>query len=38
MLKKFRLENSKPIKTPMSKETRLTKDDADESVDSIKYR
>ncbi|GKE18654.1 hypothetical protein Tco_1426231, partial [Tanacetum coccineum] len=38
MLKKFRLEDSKPTKTSMSKEIKLTKDDEADSVDSIKYR
>nr|GEU28715.1 hypothetical protein [Tanacetum cinerariifolium] len=38
MLKKYRLEDSKPIKTPMSSDTKLTKDEECESVDSIKYR
>ncbi|GJY36743.1 hypothetical protein Tco_0422121 [Tanacetum coccineum] len=38
MLKKFRLEDSKPTKKPMSTEIRLTKDDEAESVDSTKYR
>jgi hypothetical protein len=38
MLKKFGLEDSKPIKTPMSMETKLTKDEESESVDSTKYR
>jgi len=38
MLKKFGLEDSKPIKTPMSTETKLTKDEESESVDSTKYR
>ncbi|GKC38745.1 hypothetical protein Tco_1051129 [Tanacetum coccineum] len=38
MLKKFRLEDSKPTKTPMSKEIKLTKDDEADSVDSTKYR
>ena len=38
MLKKFGLDNSKPIKTPMSTETKLTKDEESESVDSTKYR
>ncbi|GJR80533.1 retrovirus-related pol polyprotein from transposon TNT 1-94 [Tanacetum coccineum] len=33
MLKKFVLEDSKPIKTPMSMETKLTRD-----VDNTKYR
>ncbi|GJW31514.1 retrovirus-related pol polyprotein from transposon TNT 1-94 [Tanacetum coccineum] len=38
MLKKFGLEESKPIKTPMSSDTKLTKDEEWESVDSTKYR
>ncbi|GJW25521.1 retrovirus-related pol polyprotein from transposon TNT 1-94 [Tanacetum coccineum] len=38
MLKKFRLEDSKPNKTPMSTEIKLTKDDESDSVDSSKYR
>ncbi|GJR57278.1 retrovirus-related pol polyprotein from transposon TNT 1-94 [Tanacetum coccineum] len=38
MLKKFSLEESKPIKTPMSSNTKLTKDEECESVDSTKYR
>ncbi|GJY26890.1 hypothetical protein Tco_0401616 [Tanacetum coccineum] len=38
MLKKFRLEDSKPMKTPMSTETKLTKDEEGESVDNTKYR
>nr|GEW73790.1 copia protein [Tanacetum cinerariifolium] len=38
MLKKFSLENSKPMKTPMSSDTKLTKDEEYESVDSTKYR
>ncbi|GKA13436.1 retrovirus-related pol polyprotein from transposon TNT 1-94 [Tanacetum coccineum] len=38
MLKKFGLEESKPMKTPMSSDTKLTKDEECESVDSIKYR
>ncbi|GKC10038.1 retrovirus-related pol polyprotein from transposon TNT 1-94 [Tanacetum coccineum] len=38
MLKKFGLEDSKPMKTPMSSDTKLTKDEECESVDSIKYR
>ncbi|GKA17340.1 retrovirus-related pol polyprotein from transposon TNT 1-94 [Tanacetum coccineum] len=37
MLKKFSLEDSEPIKTPMSSETKLTKDEDEESVDNIKY-
>ncbi|GJT21566.1 zf-CCHC domain-containing protein [Tanacetum coccineum] len=38
MLKKFRLEDSKPTKTPTSMEIKLTKDDEADSVDSFKYR
>ncbi|GKC69758.1 retrovirus-related pol polyprotein from transposon TNT 1-94 [Tanacetum coccineum] len=38
MLKKFRLENSKPTKTPMSTEIKLTEDDKADFVDSSKYR
>ncbi|GJY62533.1 retrovirus-related pol polyprotein from transposon TNT 1-94 [Tanacetum coccineum] len=38
MLKKFGLEDSKPMKTPMSSDTKLTKDEDCESVDSTKYR
>ncbi|GJT15348.1 retrovirus-related pol polyprotein from transposon TNT 1-94 [Tanacetum coccineum] len=38
MLKKFGLEDSKPMKTPMSLDTKLTKDEECESVDSTKYR
>ncbi|GJT61968.1 retrovirus-related pol polyprotein from transposon TNT 1-94 [Tanacetum coccineum] len=38
MLKKFRLEDSKPMKTPMSSDTKLMKDEECESVDSTKYR
>ncbi|GJV25468.1 retrovirus-related pol polyprotein from transposon TNT 1-94 [Tanacetum coccineum] len=38
MLKKFELEDSKPTKTPMSMEIKLTKDDEGDSVDSSKYR
>nr|GEW12551.1 UBN2 domain-containing protein [Tanacetum cinerariifolium] len=38
MLKKFGLEDSKPAKTPMSTEIKLTKDDEADSVDSSKYR
>ncbi|GJV89612.1 hypothetical protein Tco_1533550 [Tanacetum coccineum] len=37
MLKKFRLEDAKPMKTPMSSDTKLTKDKGGESVDSSKY-
>nr|GEX04478.1 retrovirus-related Pol polyprotein from transposon TNT 1-94 [Tanacetum cinerariifolium] len=38
MLKKFGIEDSKPMKTPMSSDTKLTKDEECESVDSTKYR
>nr|GEV56971.1 retrovirus-related Pol polyprotein from transposon TNT 1-94 [Tanacetum cinerariifolium] len=38
MLKKFGLEDSKPTKTSMSTEIKLTKDDEADSVDSIKHR
>ncbi|GJR14176.1 hypothetical protein Tco_0796828 [Tanacetum coccineum] len=38
MLKKFGLEDSKPMKTPMSSDTKLTKDEKCESVDSTKYQ
>ncbi|GJZ37217.1 retrovirus-related pol polyprotein from transposon TNT 1-94 [Tanacetum coccineum] len=38
MLKKFGLEDSKPMKTPKSSDTKLTKDEECESVDSTKYR
>ncbi|GJX94475.1 hypothetical protein Tco_0349061 [Tanacetum coccineum] len=38
MLKKFRLEDSKPMKTPISMKTKLTKDVEGESVDNTKYR
>ncbi|GJT97520.1 retrovirus-related pol polyprotein from transposon TNT 1-94 [Tanacetum coccineum] len=38
MLKKFGLEESKPMKTPMSSDTKLTKDEECESVDNTKYR
>ncbi|GKA27357.1 hypothetical protein Tco_0713525 [Tanacetum coccineum] len=38
MLKKFGLEDSKPIKTPMSSETKLTQDEDGESVDDTMYR
>nr|GEX06870.1 retrovirus-related Pol polyprotein from transposon TNT 1-94 [Tanacetum cinerariifolium] len=37
MLKKFGLEESKPMKTPMSSGSKLTKDEECESVDSTKY-
>ncbi|GJT86691.1 hypothetical protein Tco_1068408 [Tanacetum coccineum] len=38
MLKNFRLEDFKPMKTPMSTKTKLTKDEEGESVDNTKYR
>ncbi|GJV53092.1 retrovirus-related pol polyprotein from transposon TNT 1-94 [Tanacetum coccineum] len=38
MLKKFGLEDSKPMKTPMSSDTKLTKNEEYESVDSTKSR
>ncbi|GJU74588.1 retrovirus-related pol polyprotein from transposon TNT 1-94 [Tanacetum coccineum] len=38
MLKKFGLEDSKPMKTPMSSDTKLTKGEECESVDSTKYQ
>ncbi|GKA76350.1 copia protein [Tanacetum coccineum] len=38
MLKKFGLEESKSMKTSMSSNTKLTKDEECESVDSTKYR
>nr|GEU87611.1 copia protein [Tanacetum cinerariifolium] len=38
MLKKFGIEESKPMKTPMSSDTELMKDEECESVDSTKYR
>ncbi|GJX62247.1 retrotransposon protein, putative, ty1-copia subclass [Tanacetum coccineum] len=38
MLKKFGLEESKPMKTPMYPDTKLTKDEECESVDSTKYQ
>ncbi|GJR08860.1 retrovirus-related pol polyprotein from transposon TNT 1-94 [Tanacetum coccineum] len=38
MLKKFGLEESKPMKTPMSSDTKLTNDEECESVESTKYR
>ncbi|GJR06756.1 retrovirus-related pol polyprotein from transposon TNT 1-94 [Tanacetum coccineum] len=37
MLKKFGLEDSKLMKTPMSSDTKLMKDEECESVDSTKY-
>ncbi|GJV09440.1 hypothetical protein Tco_1347096 [Tanacetum coccineum] len=33
-----RLEDSKPMKTPMSSDTKLTKDEECDSIDSTKYR
>nr|GEX86768.1 copia protein [Tanacetum cinerariifolium] len=38
MLKKFVLEDSKPMKTPMSIETKLTRDEKGESIDNTKYK
>ncbi|GKA12942.1 retrovirus-related pol polyprotein from transposon TNT 1-94 [Tanacetum coccineum] len=38
ILKKFGLEDSKPMKTPMSSDTKLMKDEKCESVDSTKYQ
>nr|GEU67416.1 zf-CCHC domain-containing protein/UBN2 domain-containing protein [Tanacetum cinerariifolium] len=38
MLKKFGLEDSKPTKTPMLTEIKLTKDNEADSMDSSKYR
>ncbi|GJY25641.1 hypothetical protein Tco_0400367 [Tanacetum coccineum] len=38
MLKKFGLEDSKPTKTSMSTEIKLSKDDEADSVDNTKYR
>ncbi|GJV54825.1 copia protein [Tanacetum coccineum] len=38
MLKKFGLEDSKPMKPPMSSDTKLTKDEKCESVNNTKYR
>ncbi|GKB28099.1 retrovirus-related pol polyprotein from transposon TNT 1-94 [Tanacetum coccineum] len=37
-LKKFGLKDSKSMKIPMSSDTKLTKDEECESVDSTKYR
>ncbi|GKA99760.1 retrovirus-related pol polyprotein from transposon TNT 1-94, partial [Tanacetum coccineum] len=37
MLKKFGLENYKPIETPMSSETKLTRDEDGEPFDDTKY-
>nr|GEU59791.1 hypothetical protein [Tanacetum cinerariifolium] len=38
MLKKFGLKSSKPMKTPISLDTKLNKDEECELVDSTKYR
>ncbi|GJW05918.1 hypothetical protein Tco_1568341 [Tanacetum coccineum] len=38
MLNKFDLEDSKPIKTPMSSETKLTRDKDEEFVENKKHR
>ncbi|GJR08564.1 retrovirus-related pol polyprotein from transposon TNT 1-94 [Tanacetum coccineum] len=38
MFKKFGLEDSKPMKIPMSSDTKLTKDEECESIDSTKYQ
>nr|GEW02032.1 retrovirus-related Pol polyprotein from transposon TNT 1-94 [Tanacetum cinerariifolium] len=38
MIKKFGLEDSNPMKTPMSSDTKLMKDKECESVDNTKYR
>ncbi|GKD17186.1 retrovirus-related pol polyprotein from transposon TNT 1-94 [Tanacetum coccineum] len=38
MHKQFGLDDSKPMKTPMSSNDKLTKDEECESVDSTKYR
>ncbi|GJW25154.1 retrovirus-related pol polyprotein from transposon TNT 1-94 [Tanacetum coccineum] len=38
MLKKYGLEYSKPMKTPMSSDTKLTKEKECESVNNTKYR
>ncbi|GJR00338.1 retrovirus-related pol polyprotein from transposon TNT 1-94 [Tanacetum coccineum] len=38
MLMKFGLEDSKPIKIPMSSKTKLTRDEDRKSVDDTKYR
>nr|GEW90686.1 reverse transcriptase domain-containing protein [Tanacetum cinerariifolium] len=37
MLKKFGLEDSKPIETPMAFETKLTRDEDGEPIDNTKY-
>nr|GEU72031.1 retrotransposon protein [Tanacetum cinerariifolium]GEW24846.1 retrotransposon protein [Tanacetum cinerariifolium] len=38
MLKKFGLEDSKPMKTLISTETKLTRDEEGDSIDNTKYR
>ncbi|GJS80259.1 retrovirus-related pol polyprotein from transposon TNT 1-94, partial [Tanacetum coccineum] len=38
MLKKFGLEDAKPIKTPMSSETKLTRDKEGKPINDTKYR
>ncbi|GKB42114.1 retrovirus-related pol polyprotein from transposon TNT 1-94 [Tanacetum coccineum] len=38
MLKKFRLKDSKLMKTPMASDNKLTKDEEGESIDNTKYR
>nr|GEX23441.1 hypothetical protein [Tanacetum cinerariifolium] len=38
MLKKFGLEDSKPIKTPMASKTKLTRDKNGKPIDDTKYR
>nr|GFA08575.1 copia protein [Tanacetum cinerariifolium] len=38
MLMEFGLEDSKPMRTPMSMETKLTKDKEGEFMDNTKYR
>ncbi|GKC22696.1 hypothetical protein Tco_1024846 [Tanacetum coccineum] len=37
MLKKFGIEDSKPIKTPMASETKLTRDKDSKPIDDTKY-
>ncbi|GKF74796.1 hypothetical protein Tco_0224240 [Tanacetum coccineum] len=37
MLKKFGLEDSKPVKTPMSSETKRTRDENREPIDDTRY-
>ncbi|GJY97685.1 retrovirus-related pol polyprotein from transposon TNT 1-94 [Tanacetum coccineum] len=37
MLKKFGLETAKPIKTPLSSETKLTRDEKGQPIDDTKY-